>query len=272
MLITLRQVPTKGAICLEAEGPEGVRCRVRAPRTGLSAPFRPGHTRRLSLTGPDGAELLYTQYRAVENLARSLGRYQRPAVLSQYLVCDQTGRTLGGFQTHLDRGLAGWRELWWGEVGYRCFAQALGAVEVLTLWAGESQIGQITRPLDSWHQRAVLYLHLVESAAPLVPLLCLFVLGMSLPRLRQAGRVALYGAEKRRAYTRTPHAGRYDPDWVGRTFGPAEAARLDRLLQTHPERGAGCPPAARRLALGVGVGIALLAAAALVLALWLGLI
>lgn len=272
MFVTIRQVQADNRNRFEVASEGQILFRAETPWSGLTLPFQAEHLRKLTFTDPDGRELFHTQYNLLENTAQSLSRHKswfgKSTRLAEYQVMDRDGRLLGSFYTQVDGVLTSQLTISYGGRRYDCYHYGLGKMYVISVFEGAHQIAQITKPLDTWDQLDVYYLHLEESSREVLPILSFFIIYVDAMKFNRAGRFMKYSVEKSWSRTVNKNNRKYDPKWIENTFGPAAVAELNRCLLEKPS-GRRRPPISKKGILAVVVGVG---AAVLVLAVVLGLV
>ena len=256
MFATIRQTRADERNLFQVESEEsGILYRAETPWSGLNLPFDAENLRKLVFTDDGGKEMFHTEYDIVRNTVNSLLKYRylagKSVRLSEYRVTGSDGAELGAFYTRIDGALTSQMVISFGGRLYDCYHYALGRIYVISIFDRGRQIAQITKPLDTWNQLDVYYLHLIDSCRDMLPVLSFFTVWVDAARFDGAGRFARYSYQKSRVRTFNRNNDKYDPDWIAKTFGNEAAEQLDFLLETHPEKdspGARIPEkAARRL-------------------------
>ena len=256
MFATIRQTRADERNLFQVESEEsGILYRAETPWSGLNLPFDAENLRKLVFTDDGGKEMFHTEYDIVRNTVNSLLKYRylagKSVRLSEYRVTGSDGAELGAFYTRIDGALTSQMVISFGGRLYDCYHYALGRIYVISIFDRGRQIAQITKPLDTWNQLDVYYLHLIDSCRDMLPVLSFFTVWVDAARFDGAGRFARYSYQKSRVRTFNRNNDKYDPDWIAKIFGNEAAEQLDFLLETHPEKdspGARIPEkAARRL-------------------------
>lgn len=272
MFVTIRQVRADSQNLFQVESEGQILFRAEMPWSGLSLPLQAEHLRKMTFTDAAGRELFHTRYNLLENTAQSLSRHKswfgKPTKLAEYQIVDWNGRLLGSFYTQVDGALTSQLTISYGGRRYDCYHYGLGKVYVISVFEGARQIAQITKPLDTWDQLDVYYLHLEESSREVLPILSFFIIYVDAMKFNRAGQFMKYSVEKSWSRTFNKNNRKYDPKWLENTFGPAAVAELNRCLLEKPS-GRRRPPISKKGVLAIIVGVG---AAVLVLAVVLGLV
>ena len=256
MFATIRQTRADERNLFQVESEEsGILYRAETPWSGLNLPFDAENLRKLVFTDDGGKEMFHTEYDIVRNTVNSLLKYRylagKSVRLSEYRVTGSDGTELGAFYTRIDGVLTSQMVISFGGRLYDCYHCALGRIYVISIFDRGRQIAQITKPLDTWNQLDIYYLHLLDSCRDMLPLLSFFTVYVDALKFHGSGRFVRHSVQKSRARTFNRNNDKYDPDWIAKTFGNEAAEQLDFLLETHPEKdspGARIPEkAARRL-------------------------
>ena len=241
MFATIRQTRADERNLFQVESEEsGILYRAETPWSGLNLPFDAENLRKLVFTDDGGKEMFHTEYDIVRNTVNSLLKYRylagKSVRLSEYRVTGSDGAELGAFYTRIDGALTSQMVISFGGRLYDCYHYALGRIYVISIFDRGRQIAQITKPLDTWNQLDVYYLHLIDSCRDMLPVLSFFTVWVDAARFDGAGRFARYSYQKSRVRTFNRNNDKYDPDWIAKTFGNEAAEQLDFLLETHPEK------------------------------------
>lgn len=266
MFVTIRQTQANGSHLFQVEGEDQVLFRAQTPWADVRLPFQMEHLRRLSFTDADGNEVFHTAYNVLENTLQSVSRYKylfgSATKLGEYQVVGRDGAVYGSFYTQIDGAFTKQMTIDYREHIYDCYARALGRIYVISVFDGERQIAQITKPLDTWNRLDVFYLHLEDGCRDMLPILSFFTIYVDARQFNRPGRYSTCEVEKSWSYTFDRNNRKYDPNWIRRTFGPAAADQLNQLLSARPEQSAAELELGRKMkrrligilaALGVGV-------------------
>ena len=277
MLITIRQTQANGKNLFQVEQEGRVLYRARTPWADIQIPFQVENLRELTFTDADGNEVFHTAYNLLENAVHTATKYKyifgATAKLGEYQVVDGDGTVYGSFYTQIDAPFTTQMTIDCRDRAYDCYARALGKIYVISVFEGERQIAQITKPLDVWDRLDIFYLHLDDGYGDLLPILSFFTIYVDAQKFNRPGQITVDAVEKNWSYSFDRNNERYDPDWVRRTFGQGEADRLNQLLETHPEKPAADPVRTkrnRRLIIGIvaAVGLMLVVCAVVLALVW----
>lgn len=240
MLVTIRQTQAGPENRFQVEGEGQILFLARTPWVKLSLPLEAERLRELTLTDPRGEELYHTRYRLLDNTVEALTQYKslfgKSTRLAEYQVADRDGRAVGAFYVQIDGVRTSQMTVVCGRRRYDCYRFARGKVYMMGIFDGERQIAQLTKPLDTWDQLDLYYLHLVDDRRELLPILSFFAIYVDAMQFNRAGRRVKSSVEKQWWYSFDRNDSRYDPQWIARTFGPAAQEELDARLQEQPER------------------------------------
>ena len=276
MFITVRQTQSNGKNLFQVEAESGILFRAQTPWADIQAPFQLENMRKLRFTDAHGSELFHTSYHVLENTMQAISRYKylfgTSTKLLEYQVIGRDGTVLGSFYGQLDDIFTTQMTIDYLGRTYSCYDRTLGNTYVISIYDGERQIAQVTKPLDVWDRLDIFYLHLDDGYGDLLPILSFFTIYVDAQKFNRPGQITVDAVEKNWSYSFDRNNERYDPDWIRRTFGQGEADRLNHLLETHPEKAPKDPVQAkrnRRLIIGIAVAVVLVlivCAAALTLA------
>lgn len=268
MFVTIRQTQANGKNLFQVEGEDRVLFRARTPWADIQTPIQVENLRKLTFTNSDGNEVFHTSYNVLENTLQSVSKYKylfgSATKLGEYQVVGRDGVVYGAFYTQIDGAFTTQMVIDYRDHTYDCYARALGKIYVVSVFEGERQIAQITKPLDTWDRLDVFYLHLEDACRDMLPILSFFTIYVDARKFNRPGRYSKYEVEKSWSYTFDRNNDKYDPDWIRRTFGPEAADHLNQLLSTHPEKSAADQELIRKMkrrligilvALGVGIAV-----------------
>lgn len=271
MFVTIRQTQANGKNLFQVEGERGILFRARTPWADIQIPFQVENLRELTFTDVNGNEVFHTSYNILENTMESLSRYKylfgTATKLGEYQVVEPDGTVQGSFYTQINGAFTTQMTIDLGKRIYDCYTRSLGKIYVISVFDGERQIAQITKPLDVRDRLDIYYLHLDDGYRSLLPILSFFTIYVDAQKFNRPGQITAYSVEKSWSYSFDKNNDRYDPDWIRRTFGQGAADHLDYLLKKHPEKRMLDPEQARwrrRLIIGIlaAVGLVLVIVAA----------
>ena len=240
MFITIRQVEANGKNLFQVEEDAEILFRAQTPWANIRAPLHIENLRKLIFTDVDGNEAFHTTYSVLENTMEEISQYKylfgTSAQLMKYQVIGRGGQALGAFYTQIDGIFASQMIIEYRQRIYNCYNRALGKTYVVSVFDGERQIAQISKPLDVWDRLDVFYLHLDEAYRHMLPILSFFTVYVDALKFNRPGWIAGSSVEKSWSYTFDRNNDKYDPDWVSRTFGREAAWHLEELLQQPQKR------------------------------------
>ena len=264
MFVTIRQTQANGKNLFQVEGERGILFRARTPWADIQIPCQVENLRELTFSDANGNEVFHTTYNIVENTMQALSRYKylfgTATKLGEYQVVGPDGTVHGSFYTQIDGAFTTQMTIDCRDRTYDCYARSLGKIYVISVFDGERQIAQITKPLDVWDRLDIYYLHLDDGYRSLLPILSFFTIYVDAQKVNRPGQITAYSVEKSWSYSFDKNNDRYDPDWIRRTFGQGAADHLDYLLKKHPEKRSVDPERAkrnRRLIIGILVAVGL---------------
>lgn len=266
MFVTIRQTQANGKNLFQVEGEDRVLFRARTPWADIQTPLQVENLRKLTFTDSEGNEVFHTSYNILENTLQSVSKYKylfgSATKLGEYQVVGRDEAVYGSFCTQIDGAFTKQMTIDYQGRIYDCYTRALGKIYVISVFDGERQIAQITKPLDTWDRLDVFYLHMEDGCRDMLPILSFFTIYVDARQFNRPGRYSRYEVEKSWSYTFDRNNDKYDPNWVRRTFGPEEADHLNQLLSTRPEKSAADQELLRKMkrrliailaALGVGI-------------------
>ena len=250
MLITIQQVRASGKNLFQVLEEGRVLFKAQTPWMRISAPFDAERLRALNFTDFAGNEIFHTDYRVLDNALEDITRYKylfgAVTKLGEYQIVGRDGNTYGSFYTQLDGAFSSQMTIDFLDRSYECYLRYLGKVLVISIYNGERQIAQVTKPLDVCNRLDVYYLHLDDSFRNMLPILSFFVIYVDAMNFNCPGQFG-YSIEKNRSYSFNKNNDRYDPDWISKTFGQEAAEQLGILLKNQPVTGPNGPEQTKRM-------------------------
>ena len=108
------------------------------------------------------------------------------------------------------------------------YAISKGKFAAVSIYDGQDQIAQITKPLAAVNNLDFYYLHIIEGYENLLPLLTFFTIYYDYREYSNKGQAAAKSASISYSWTWSKNNRFYQSDWIARRFGQAEAERLKR--------------------------------------------
>ena len=235
MLVTIRQTEASGRNLFEVVADDRVIYRAETPWAALSLPFDAENLRKLVFSDAEGNDIFHTDYNLVENLIQSATElkslFGKSTRVAEYMIVDRDNVQRGSFYARIDGVATSQYVISYDGRIYDCYSIALGKIYVVSVYDGDRQIAQLTKPLDTWNQLDIYYLHLVDEYSALLPILSFFIIYLDACKFDRSGKYVKYSFEKVRAYSFNKNNGKYNADWIADTFGQDEAAHLNSLLE-----------------------------------------
>lgn len=261
MIVTVRQVCASGENRFQVEAEGKLLFQAQTPWADIRLPFRLENLRQMHFTDSQGRELFHTGYRVWDNVLQSLLRYQYlfgdSARLAEYQILDSSGAVQGSFYTRIDGAYTTQMVISYQDSLLDCYACGRGKIYVISIYDGERQIAQITKPLDTLDRLDLFYLHVVDDYQDMLPVLSFFTIYVDAQQFNRPGGAAVRSVEKAWSRTYNTNDSWYDPGWIARTFGQGAADQLDALVREQSEKVRKRPliPAKTRKRMGILCGI-----------------
>ena len=239
MLAKVTQTKSNGENLFEISNSSGVLFYAKAPWMNLNLPFNIDNMRNIFMTNRNGEVVYKSSYSVVENAIESALPFKyfwgQSTKISKYsiLAGDEVrgsfyNRQDGIWDTKLIIECNG-RIIWGAEV-------STGKFKTISLYVEDHQIGQITKPLIVTNNLDKYYIHLLDEAIDLLPILSFFVVYYDYLKFNNSGEFVKYKKEIKREYTYNKNNRFYNPNWLMENFLPEEAEIINEDWVAQPPR------------------------------------
>lgn len=240
MLVTIEQTKSNFENLFDISSGGQTLFHARAPWMKVSVPFNADNVRKLTFFDAAGETLYTTRYSIIDNTLEEavpfkylLTKEQR---FGQFEIIGKDGRE-GAFYT-LQNGMFE-RKFCIEHRGDVYFGYSMdnGRNNIVSIYAGETQIAQITKPLTVIENLDIYYLHLKEDYRSMIPLLAFFTVYYDYRKYNNSGEITKNSVEISVGYSFDKNNSKYDPNWIAQEFGPKEAEQLENALRAIREQG-----------------------------------
>lgn len=240
MLVTIEQTKSNFENLFDISSDGQTLFHARAPWMKVSVPFNADNVRKLTFFDAAGETLYTTRYSIIDNTLEEavpfkylLTKEQR---FGQFEIIGKDGRE-GAFYT-LQNGMFESKFCieHRGDV-YFGYSMDNGRNNIVSIYAGETQIAQITKPLTVIENLDIYYLHLKEDYRSMIPLLAFFTVYYDYRKYNNSGEITKNSVEISVSYSFDKNNSKYDPNWIAQEFGPKEAEQLENALRAIREQG-----------------------------------
>lgn len=206
----------------------------------LSLPFNAENLRELTFSNP-AREIIYTtRYKFIDNLVEE-------SIPFKYLLTK--GQRFGQFDIIGKDGSEGsfyamLNGLFDSKFCIECMGKAYlgysldkGRNNYVSIYDGEKQIAQITKPLTVVDNLDIYFLHIKDEYASILPVLSFFTVYYDYRKYNYSGELTRNTVQISKSYTYGKNNGKYNPNWITKEFGQQAADELEQELREIGERG-----------------------------------
>lgn len=238
MLVTIQQTKANSENLFEVSSNGQLLFRAKAP--WISLPFNAENLRELTFSNPAGETVYTTRYKFIGNLMEEsvpfkylLTKKQR---FGQFEIVGKNGSE-GSFYA-MQNGLFDSKFCieCLGKV-YLGYSLDKGRNNYVSIYDGDKQIAQVTKPLTVIDNLDVYFLHIKEEYASIIPILSFFTVYYDYRKYNNSGEFTKNSVEISASYTYGRNNGKYNPDWIAREFGQAVSDELEQTLKKLAEQG-----------------------------------
>lgn len=211
-----------------------------APWMKISVPFNVENIRKLTFSNEAGEPLYTTRYNIIDNtLEESLPfKYliTKEQRFGQFEIIGKNGKE-GTFYT-LQTGIFD-RKFYIEHMGnvYFGYSIDIGKKNIVSIYADDTQIAQITKPLTVIDNLDIYYMHIKEDFTALIPILSFFTIYYDYRKYNNAGKLTKNSVEVAVSYSHDKNNSKYNPNWIAEQFGPQASDELEVVLRELEEKG-----------------------------------
>lgn len=233
MILQIKQVTANGENCFEIFESGQLIYKGSAPFYKPITPIGGDAFRKLSLTDANDTEILFTHYDATKNLAASAiplsWLFKDSKNVRLYSVIDNVGNTVGAF--YYEQAGVGDRKLvmQYGEKVLACYLKEAGKKEIVSIYDGEVQVGQITKPNCVINNLDQYLAHFTDNFS-YSEIISLFVIYYDFIFHNHSGEIAT-GWYANTEYTFDKNSKKYNRKFIADNFGKDENDRVEQFIK-----------------------------------------
>lgn len=239
MLITIQQTKSNFENLFEIISGGQLLFQAKAPWMKLSLPFHADHLRELTFTSPAGETVYTTRYKFIDNLVEESIPYKylltKEQRFGQFEIVGQNGSE-GSFYV-MQNGYFDSKFCieHMGKV-YLGYSIDKGRNNYVSIYDGDRQIAQITKPLAVIDNLDVYFLHIKDEYASIVPVLSFFTVYYDYRKYNHSGELTKNSVQIATSYSYGKNNDKYNPNWISGEFGQQAADELDQTLKKIAEQ------------------------------------
>lgn len=240
MLITIRQVKSNFENLFEISSDNQILFHAKAPWMKASLPFHAENMRQLAFSDADGNPLYTTHYKILDNALEESIPFKyllaKKQLFGQFEIVSKNGSE-GAFYV-IQNGLFDSKFCieHMGKV-YLGYSLDKGRNNFVSIYDGDKQIAQITKPLTVVDNLDIYFLHLKEEYAPIIPILSFFTVYYDYRKYNNSGELTKKSIEITTSYTYEKNNDKYNPNWIAEEFGQQASDELNQTLGSILEQG-----------------------------------
>ena len=233
MILQINQVTANGANNFEIFENGALLYKGFVPFYKPTVPVGGDTFRRLTLTDVNDSEILYTHYDTAENLAASVVppslTFGDSRQVRIYRIVDNNGHAVGAF--YYEQSGAADRKLvaQYGGKTLACYLKEAGKKEIVSVYSGETQVGQITKPNCVFDHLDQYLAHFTDDFSD-AKIVSLFVIYYDYLFHNHSGEIAK-GWYANKEYTFDKNSKKYNKKFIAGHFGMEEDARVEQFIR-----------------------------------------
>lgn len=239
MLVTIQQVKSNFENLFEASSNGRILFYAKTPWMKTVLPFAAENLRELVFFNAAGESLYTARYRVDGNAAEGAVPFQySPAGERRFGQFEMIGENGGeGAFYAMQNGVAD-SKFCIEHMGRVFLGYSLdrGRNNYVSIYDGEKQIAQITKPLTVVDNLDVYFLHVKEEYAPAVPILSFFTVYYDYRKYNNSGELTKKSVEFVTSYTFGGNNGKYNPNWITEEFGRQVSDEFKQILEKRMEQ------------------------------------
>lgn len=239
MLITIKQTKSNFENLFEIISGGQLLFQAKAPWMKLSLPFNADNLRELTFSNPAGETVYTTRYKFIDNLVEESIPYKylltKEQRFGQFEIVGQNGSE-GSFYV-MQNGYFDSKFCieHMGKV-YLGYSLDKGKNNYVSIYDGDRQIAQITKPLAVIDNLDVYFLHIKDEYASIVPVLSFFTVYYDYRKYNHSGELTKNSVQIATSYSYGKNNDKYNPNWIAGEFGRQAADELDQTLKKIAEQ------------------------------------
>lgn len=233
MLVTIQQVKSNFENLFEVSSDGQILFRAKAPWLKASLPFNAENLRELTFSNGAGECLYTTRYKFIDNMVEE-------SIPFKYLLTKE--QRFGQFEVIGKNGSEGTFYIMQngfldskfcmehrGKV-FLGYSLDQGRNNYVSIYDGDTQIAQITKPLSVADNLDVYFLHIKEEYATIVPILSFFTVYYDYSKYNNSGEFTKGSVEISTSYTYDKNNDKYNANWIAQEFGQQASDELKQAL------------------------------------------
>lgn len=239
MLITIQQTKSNYENLFEVISGGQLLYQAKAPWMKLTLPFNTENLRELTFSDPAGETVYTTRYKFMDNLVEESIPYKylltKEQRFGQFEIVGQNGSE-GSFYV-MQNGYFDSKFCieHMGRV-YLGYSMDQGRNNYVSIYDGDRQIAQITKPLTVIDNLDVYFLHIKDEYASIVPVLTFFTVYYDYRKYNHSGELTKNSVQIATSYSYGKNNDKYNPNWIAGEFGRQAADELDQTLKKIAEQ------------------------------------
>lgn len=235
MLVTIRQIKANFENLFEVTLDGRILFHAKAPWMKASLPFKAENLRELTFSDVTGETLYTTRYKFIDNMVEE-------AIPFKYLITKE--QRFGQFEIVGTNGSEGsFYTMQNGMFDSKFCIEHMGRVflgysldkgrnNYVSIYDGEKQIAQITKPLAVTDNLDIYFLHIKDEYEAIIPVLSFFTVYYDYINYNNSGEFVKNSVEVSVSYTYGKNNNKYNPNWIAQEFGQQVSDELKQTLET----------------------------------------
>lgn len=240
MLITIQQTKSNLENLFKVSSNGQVLFNAKTPWMEISAPFNAENVRKLTFTDAAGEPLYTTRYNIISNTLEEALPFKylitKEQRFGQFEIIGKNGKE-GAFYT-LQSGMFD-QKFYIEHMGnvYYGYSIDIGKKNIVSVYADDTQVAQITKPLTVIENLDIYYLHIKEDFTALIPILSFFTIYYDYRKYNNSGKITKNSVEIAVSYSYDKNNSKYNPNWIAEEFGQQTSNELEMTLKELNEKG-----------------------------------
>lgn len=240
MLVIVQQTKANSENLFEVSSNGQLLFQAKAPWMNISLPFKAENLRELTFSNSAWEPIYTTRYKFIDNLVEE-------SIPFKYLLTKE--QRFGQFEIISENGTEGsFYVMQNGMFDSKFCIECMGKVflgysldkgknNYVSIYDGDKQIAQITKPLTVMDNLDSYFLHIKDEYESIVPILSFFTVYYDYRKYNNSGEFTKNSVEITTSFTYGKNNDKYNPNWIAEEFGQQTADELERSLNTLMEQG-----------------------------------
>lgn len=240
MLITIQQTKSNFENLFEVSSNGQILFNAGAPWFNVSLPFNAENVRKLTFSTPAGEILYTTNYKVIANAVEESIPFKylvtKEQRFAQFEIVGKNGSE-GTFYI-LQTGMFD-KKFCIEHMGkvYLGYSLDHGRNNIVSIYEGDKQIAQITKPLTVIDNLDSYYLHIKDECTSMIPVLSFFTIYYDYRKYNNSGKIVKNSIEISTSYSYSKNNSKYNPDWIAQEFGQEAANEFQQIITQISEQG-----------------------------------